>query len=100
MRISAPADDGLRDKIKHIASSDKAREAMLKDIHLIEAAKATDQTVIALDETVRNFFASISRNISEMRNIVWVNPDKAEEQPISWLENGAKPEKKRLLGSK
>lgn len=98
VRVSAPTDDNLRYKIKHIASSDKARDAMLKDIHLIEAAKATDQTVIALDETVRNLFASISQSVGEMRNIVWVNPDKAEEQSISWLENGAKPEKKRLLG--
>ncbi len=98
VRVSAPADDNLRDKIKHIASSDKARDAMLKDIHLIEAAKATDQTVIALDETVRNLFAAAGQRVGEMRNIVWVNPDKVEEKSISWLENGAKPEKKRMLG--
>jgi hypothetical protein len=98
VRVGAPADDNLRDKIKHIASSDKARDAMLKDIHLIEAAKVTDQTVIALDETVRNLFASMSRRVGELRSIVWANPDKTEEQSISWLENGAKPEKRRLLG--
>ncbi|MGH7596646.1 MAG: hypothetical protein ACREOI_09850 [bacterium] len=71
---------------------------MLKDIHLIEAAKTTDQTVIALDETVRKLFVAAGQRVGEMRNIVWVNPDKVEEQPISWLENGAKLEKKRLLG--
>ncbi|MCI0691209.1 hypothetical protein L0337_04275 [candidate division KSB1 bacterium] len=97
-RLNAPINKKLRDKIKEIATNEKAREAMFKDIHLVEAAKATDQIVVALDETVRDLFASISRSIGEMRNIVWVNPDKTEEQPISWLENGAKPEKRRMLG--
>lgn len=98
VRVGAPADDDLRNKIKRVASSDKAREAMLKDIHLIEAAKATDQTVIALDETVRNLFTAAGQHAGEMRNIVWINPDKVEEQPIPWLEKGAKPEKRRMLG--
>lgn len=88
----------LRNKIKRNAASEKSRDAMLKDIHLIEAAKVTDQTVISLDETVRNLFAVAAHHIGEMRSIVWVNPDKAEEQPVSWLEKGAQPEKKRLLG--
>lgn len=100
VRVNTPVEDNLRDQIKRIVTSDKARHAMLKDIHLIEAAKVADQTVIALDETVRNLFATVGQRIGEIRNIVWVNPDKAEEHSISWLGNGAKPEKKRLLISK
>lgn len=71
---------------------------MLKDFHLVEAALATDQTVTSLDDIVRNLFASTSRTAGELRSIVWVNPDKTQEQAIAWLENGAKPEKKRILG--
>ncbi len=97
-RVNAPVNNKLRDKIKKITATEKDCEAMLKDIHLVEAAKATEQSVASLDETVRNLFASISRRVGEFRSIVWVNPDKIEEQPMSWLENGAKPEKKRLLG--
>jgi hypothetical protein len=67
---------------------------------LIEAAKTTDETVISLDETVRNLFISAARHVGELRTIVWINPDKTEEQPITWLENGAKHEKKRSLGFK
>ena len=96
--VGVPADSTLRDKIKQIAASDNLREAMLKDLHLVEAAQATDQTVASLDESVKNLFASAARNAGELKSIVWVNPDKTKEQVIAWLKNGAKPEKKRTLG--
>jgi len=98
MRVSVPADSKLREKIKRIAASDVAREAMLKDLHLVEAAQATDQTVASLDENVRSLFVSASRSAGELKSIVWVNPDKTKEQVLAWLKNGAKPEKKRTLG--
>ena len=88
----------LLDKVIRTATSQKDREAILKDFCLIEAAMATDQTVISLDEQARNLFAEAARTVGELRSIVWVNPAKTTEQPISWLENGAKPEKKRRLG--
>ena len=54
-RINSPADEKLRDKIKQTATNNKEDEDMQKDFHLLEAAQATDQTIISLDETVRGF---------------------------------------------
>ncbi len=71
---------------------------MRKDYRLIEAAIVTDRIVISLDETVRILFAAVVRSVGKLRNIVWVNPSRTEEEFILWLENGAKPEKRRLLG--
>jgi len=96
--VGATVDNKLRNGIKQHTGSEKDCAAMLKDIHLIEAAQATDQTVISLDETVRKLFNLSTKHIGVLKNIVWVNPDKADEQPFLWLKNGAKPEKKRLLG--
>jgi hypothetical protein len=64
---------------------------MTKDLCLIEAALATDKIVISLDDnTARKFFSEASVKIDELKDIVWVNPDKVdEEQPIEWLRNGA-----------
>ncbi len=90
----------LRDKIYAAAENEKSRAAMLKDVHLLEAAMATDETVIALDEIVRELFAEASKSVGEIRTIVWVNPDKAEEKSLVWLKGGAKAEKKRRLGDK
>ena len=88
----------LRDRIERVIASEKDREAILKDFHLIEAALMTDRTVISLDEEARRLFVAASRNLGGLRNVMWVNPDKPQERPVPWLENGAKPEKRRLLG--
>lgn len=99
-QITSGANQNLRDKIDAAAENEKARAAMLKDVHLLEAALATDETVIALDEIVRELFAKTSKSVGEIRGVIWVNPDKADEKSLEWLESGAKAEKKRRLGEK
>lgn len=91
-------DDGLWSQVEAVTENDKDRGAMIKDIRLIEAALATDKIVISLDETVRQLFKKASDRVDELKEIVWVNPAKAEEQAIFWLENGAAPENERKLG--
>ena len=71
---------------------------MLKDCHLLEASLAADSIIISLDDKVRFHFTVVAERISEIREIVWVNPDKTEEQAVAWLEAGAAPEKHRQLG--
>ena len=96
--IHAPADTRLRQKVEQCASSENKRKAMLKDIHLMEAAIQADKIVISMDETVRNCFREITHKIRPMAYIAWVNPSIIEEKPIEWLQNGAEIEGKRLLG--
>ena len=98
-RIDPPEDKELRDKVTNIANDADETEAMQKDFHLLQAALATDQTVISLDETVRGLFKQASQQVGEIRNIIWVNPDRTEEQPILWLQNGAPPEPHRQLSA-
>ena len=96
--VDVTANDELRNKIACAASSDGDREAIKKDIHLIEAAMATDRIVVSLDETARVLFAAVAPSVGELRNVVWINPAQIAQQPIPWLENGAKAERERLLG--
>ena len=96
-RIDPPAYDELRDKVTGTTTDEDEIENIEKDFHLLQAALATDQTVISLDETIRHLFVRASEQVGEIRNIIWVNPDKAEEQPIAWLQNGAPPEPRRCL---
>ena len=99
-RINPPEDEELRDKVTVTATDEDEIEAMQKDFHLLQAALATDQTIISLDETVRQLFKQASQQVGEIRNIIWVNPDRAtEEQPITWLQNGAPPEPHRQLSA-
>lgn len=87
----------LRDKITFYAETDKKREAMLKDVLLIEAALVNDKIVAARDDTVRNYLSEISDKIIELQYIVWVNPCNKDENVIEWLKSGAKDELKRKL---
>jgi hypothetical protein len=80
------------------AESDKERDIMVKDLRLVEAAIATDRTVISLDNKVRKCFAKAAVQVDELRDIIWVNPAQIEEKPLDWLHNGAEPEIERSLG--
>ena len=97
-RIAPSERQDLREHLLSVAAHQKACDAMLKDVHLLEAALVTDKTVIALDEVVRGLFRGTTQTIGELRPIIWINPDKAEEEPILWLEEGAEAEKRRMLG--
>ncbi len=105
----SPHDEALRKKIAEatlttnifekliITTTAKALEVMDKDYHLLEAALVTDQNVVSLDEVVRKHFSAICQHVSEIKEIVWVNPGKLEEKPIEWLNDGAENERQRQL---
>ncbi|MEW6130773.1 MAG: hypothetical protein AB1757_27335 [Acidobacteriota bacterium] len=88
----------LRYRIEETAKKARDRKAMLKDIHMIEAALASDRIVISLDEIVRTLFSEASQTVKELKTVAWSNPDKIDDHCLNWLEEGAKLEKKRLLG--
>lgn len=91
-------DDDLWRQIEAIAESNKERDIMVKDLRLVEAAIATDRTVISLDNQVRKRFASSAVQVDALKDIIWVNPSQIEEKPLDWLHNGAEPEIERSLG--
>ena len=98
-RINPPEYAELRDKVTNTASDEDEIEVMQKDFHLLQAAIATDHTIVSLDETVQGLFAHASQQVGEIRNIIWVNPDRSAEEPITWLQNGAPPEGHRQLSA-
>ena len=99
-RIDPPEYEELRDKITDTTTDEDEIQNIEKDFHLLQAALATDQTVISLDETIRGLFRQASQSVGEIRNIIWVNPDRtAEEHPIAWLQDGAPPEADRRLSA-
>jgi len=96
--VDAPANDELRHKVEVVAFSENKRRAMLKDIHLVEAAFKADKIVISMDEKVRNCFHETAQTIGILKRIAWVNPSNDEETPLEWLQDGAELQKERLLG--
>ncbi len=97
VRLDELDDADLHEKIAQYASSDKQRDAMLKDVLLVSAAHATDKIVASLDDVVRGHFAVTSATVSMLRDIVWTNPSHDEEACIQWLKDGANADDFRLL---
>lgn len=95
--LNDSSNNELRSKILN-STDTKTTKIILKDLPLIEAAMMTDNIVVSLDENVRKHFNQLAKTARELKNTVWVNPDKIEDGSIPWLENGAKAENKRLLG--
>jgi hypothetical protein len=67
---------------------------MLKDVHLLEAALATDRRIVSNDDEARNSY----KEIRHIRLVLWINPSREEEDAIEWLNAGAKLERHRQLG--
>ena len=98
--VNSPADKKLRKKIEEAAEQKNQIPVMRKDFHLLEAARISDQTIISLEKRARRHFAHAAQHVDEIRDIVWVNPERMEEEePLVWLKNGAPPEDRRKLRS-
>lgn len=95
--INLPEDQQLRSKIEVTSSNANEIEVMEKDYHLLEAALSTDNSIISCDDSVRKLYAQASQQVGEIRKIIWVNPDRSEEEPIVWIKNGAPQEQERKL---
>jgi hypothetical protein len=87
----------VRHRIGEACADPAIRSIVLKDALLIEAALAADRIVVSLDDRVRGHFARLTPQVSELGTIVWVNPVSSQEQPIAWLEGGARLDKRRRL---
>ncbi len=95
--ITPPEIPGLRKRIAGALATAKERAAADKDHHLLLTALESDRTIATLDEAVRTLFARACGAVVEVRAVVWVNPNHAEERPLKWLAEGAPAEQFRTL---
>ena len=95
--IAVDEDPQLRKALATSATTNKSRDAMLKDAHLLEAASRSDRRIAALDETVRRLFSGAAQTYKPIRAMCWVNPDAEFDDIIEWLEAGAPLDKAKHL---
>jgi len=96
--VQPPKNESFMRRLKRVKATKREQAAMLKDLRLICAAIATDQAVTSLDDEARQLFTRASSAVAELKAIVWVNPDRPAEDPIGWLERGARADRERMLG--
>jgi hypothetical protein len=91
-------DQALRARIERVAPQTDVATIMRKDMHLIEAALASDSRIMSLDDRARHHFRHAARAVSVLRKLCWVNPCNAAEEAVEWLRAGAPAETHRKLG--
>lgn len=88
VRLTISPNEDLRNQVRSTA-------AVLKDLHLIEAALAVDGIVVSLDENARGFF-----RVDAAADVIWLNPVDEGGHAIYWLRQGANPVEEWKLGRK
>ena len=72
--------------------------AMLNDFHLIEAALSThERAVLSRDERARTLFRHLAPSAPSIRSVMWANPDKPNEEILTWVSQGVPTEPARML---
>ncbi|WP_138755789.1 hypothetical protein [Paenibacillus sinopodophylli] len=87
----------IRTTIDKYAPNDKAKDAILKDVHLVEAAIQTDEIIISCDNKMRVLLYNLTSKCGDLKNIVWVNPVNPYESASEWIQNGCPKDQERKL---
>lgn len=97
-RIRATAPPGLQERACAAATTPAQEEEIRKDLRLIHAALVTDRLIVSLDDTVRGHLQQAVAKAEELKDVVWVNPNRPEEDAVEWLRAGAPMDPMRTLG--
>ena len=89
IRLRIGPDTDLRAKINRLGLPDQDRQAVSEDIHLIEAAIASDHIIISRDDSVERLLSGIAPSFPEFGMVVWCNPVARGSEALEWLGNRA-----------
>lgn len=98
-RVKPDPDDAIATRIGEVPLSNRKRDALLKDRHLVEAALTTDGIIASGDKETRGILRELVPHWPAVRRLVWVNPGEPAEKCSDWLAEGAKPDRKRMIGN-
>jgi len=88
----------LRENILEATINPSIKIAIRKDVHLLEAALATDSIIVCRDKKCRKYFQQAAKKVDVIKPIHWTNPELPKDDTITWLQSGAPVEAKRQLG--
>jgi hypothetical protein len=95
--LSPEPDSGLTDRIYALECTDKVQAEMLKDVHLLENALATDDVVLSQETNVFGLFCKYADALQIPRAVAWVNPADDVVTCVAWIRAGAEASKARYI---
>lgn len=91
-------DANLRLQISELVMAIDEINAILKDIHLIEAALRTDSIIISCDQRMKKLLTEVAKTTTAIRLICWSDPCHELDEAVNWVASGASIETNRRLG--
>lgn len=92
-RVYSPSsptiNERLRMEITTIPLERKQLDAILKDVHLIEAANCTDNRIISCDRNAFDNFKLLSASYENITGVMWIDLNDPPLDVKKWLEEGA-----------
>ena len=82
----------LSERVRAAVAGDYQPEAwaeIAKDLHLVQAALATDRVIISGDRRARDTYRIACRRVRELGPICWVNPAVHGDILLPWLRGEA-----------
>ena len=95
--LAPEPDSGLTDHIYALECTARVRKEMLKDVHLLENALATDDVVLSQETNVFGLFCKYAVAIKIPRAVAWVNPADDAAACVAWIQAGAEAGKARCI---
>ena len=95
--VSVERASGLARDVERWAERDAARQPLIKDVPLVQAAAASDRVIISMDEAARTLLRMAAMEIAGLRRILWTNPTLPADDILRWLRAGAPDEDHLLL---
>jgi hypothetical protein len=95
--LSPEPDSGLTERIYTLDCTEKAQAEMLKDVHLLENALASDDVVLSQETNVFGLLCTHAAALRVPRPVAWVNPVDDAPACVAWLKAGAEVGKARCV---
>ena len=95
--LTPEPDSGLAARARKIVCTEEVRQEMLKDLHLLENALATDKVVLSMETNVFRLFSEHKKVLKVPQPVAWVNPADDIGACLAWIEAGAEVGKARCV---
>ena len=79
----------LRSKIQVRSANAEIAAIIIKDLHLVEAAIATDQRIVSIEKRVFDHLRTIGRPIKDLLRLAYANPSDPTHDTVRWVEESA-----------
>lgn len=90
-------DSGLAARARKIVCTEEVRQEIVKDLHLLENALATDRVVLSMETNVFRLFSEHKKVLKVPQPVAWVNPTDDATACVDWIEAGAEVAKARCV---